>query len=164
MIRPGVRAGRPSRSGRRLRTAAIAVALALATAGSSNAESTSMSASVAGSVQVLGLEIDLVLSTSTARVGDKVRALATVANVGPARISNITVELRVDAAGLRVKGATTTTIARLLAGRTLTSTWTLCPLEPGNYLVLARATVDGASVESAARLLTVSPGQRKGCA
>jgi hypothetical protein len=139
--------------------ALVAVALAVATAGSINAES----ASIDASVRVVPLEISLELSTMAARVGDAVKARATIRNAGPIRISNVTAELRVDTSAISVRGSLVATIARLQPGHAAAVSWTLCPTLTGNYLVLARATVDGASAESAARVLTVGEQRRRGC-
>lgn len=128
-------------------------------AGAANAESSSIQASV----QVLAIEVDLALSATQVAVGDRLRAEATVTNRGTERLSNLTLELRVDSAGISVRGSTSVTIARLQAGRTSSAAWTLCALQPGNYLLLARATVAGVSVDSGARLLTVSGQRRKAC-
>ena len=140
--------------------ALAAVILAAATAGAVNAESSS----IAASVRVQPLEITLDLSSATARVGDTVRAGATVTNVGPTRVSNVTIELRLDATGLGVRGGLTTLIARLQPGRSTTVSWNLCARQAGSYLILARATIDGVAVESEARLLTVSGQRKRGCA
>ena len=139
--------------------ALVAVILAVATAGSTNAES----ASIAASVRVVPLEITLELSSMTAKVGDTVKARATITNAGPTRISNVTAELRVDASAVTVRGSLVVTIARLQPGHATTVSWTLCPTAAGNVLILARAAMDGTSVESDARLLTVAGVRRRGC-
>ena len=113
---------------------------------------------------MLAISVELDLSAAEARVADKVRATTNVTNGGAARLSGITVELRVDAAGLRIQGASTTIITRLQPGRTSDSTWTICALQPGNYLVLATATLAGVSIDSLARLLSISGERRRGCA
>jgi subtilase family serine protease len=153
-----MRASRP-----RLASAVLALILAATTAGSINAESTSISASVGASVNVLPLEIALDLSSLNARVGDPVRVRATVTNAGPTRVSNVAVELRVDTSGLSVRGALTATIPRLQPGHATSVYWNLCPIRTGNYLVLARATLGGASIESEARLLTIEGQRKRGC-
>jgi uncharacterized membrane protein len=142
-----------------LAPALVAVVLAVATAGSLNAESASINASV----RVVPLEITLELSTVDARVGDAVKARATIRNAGPIRISNVTAELRVDTSAISVRGSLVAAIARLQPGHAAAVSWTLCPTLAGNYLVLARATVDGASAESEARVLTVGEQRRRGC-
>ncbi|HEX3264434.1 MAG TPA: CARDB domain-containing protein [Candidatus Limnocylindrales bacterium] len=115
-------------------------------------------------VRVVGVQVSLTLTSTAVRVGDKVKAQAKVANTGPARLTALTVELRLPATGLVVSGSTVTTIARLQPGQVATTSWTICAAQPGNYLLLARVTVDGAVVESAAHLLSVSgPSRRRGC-
>jgi subtilase family serine protease len=148
-----------SQSRRALGSALVAGILVVAMAGSINAESASISASV----RVVPLEITLDLSTTDARVGDAVKARATITNAGPTRLSNVTAELHVDASAVSVRGSLVTTISRLQPGRAVTVSWTLCPTMTGNVLVLARASVDGASVDSDARLLTVTGQRRGGC-
>jgi hypothetical protein len=145
--------------GRGVRATVLAALLALLTAGSLQAES---SASISASVQVAAIDVELALSAASARVGDKVRADAKVSNVGSTRVADVVVEVRVDTAGLGVKGGKTT-ISRLAAGRSTTVSWTLCALQPGNYVVQARAVVAGVAVDSEARLLTVAGIRRKGC-
>lgn len=151
---------RPRRGSRpALGPALLAAVLALATAGSINAESASINASV----RVVPLEISLELSSLDARVGDAVKARATITNAGPTRLSNVTAELHVDTSAVNVRGGLVATISRLQPGRSATISWTLCATATGNFLVLARASVDGASVESEARLLTVEGQRRRGC-
>jgi subtilase family serine protease len=142
-----------------LAPAILAVVLAVATAGSTNAES----ASIEATVRVMPLAISLDLSTSQARVGDSVRARATVTNLGSVRVSNVVIELRVDAAAVSVRGALASTIPRIQPGHAASISWNLCATRTGNVLILARATVDGASIESPARLLTISGQRNRGC-
>ena len=142
-----------------LGSALLAVLLAVTTAGSVSAESATINASV----RVLPLEITLELSMLEARVGDAVKARATITNVGTARVANVIAELRVDTSVVAVRGGLTATIARLQPGKSAAVSWTLCPTAAGNVLVLALASVDGASVESDTRLLVVSGQRRRGC-
>jgi uncharacterized repeat protein (TIGR01451 family) len=137
----------------------LAMLVATATAASANAES----ASIEASVRVIPLEITLELSALEARVGDAVRARATVTNAGPVRVSNVTVELRLDPSALSVKGSLSTVITRLQPGNATSITWTLCPTRAANNLLLARASVGGASVESQTRLLIVTGQRKRGC-
>lgn len=137
----------------------LTVLVALGTAGSAVAESMSVNAVV----QVMPLEVVLDLSTAQARIGETVRARATVTNAGPTKASAVTVELRLDSTALGVRGSLVGTISRLQPGRIASVTWSLCPTRAGNYLVLARASVGGASIESEARLLTVAGQQKRGC-
>jgi hypothetical protein len=156
---PGSPGVEPTRR-RRLGAPLLAVLLALVTAGSLEAES---SASIEATVQVTAIDVQLALSTSSARVGDKLGADATVSNLGSTRLAAIEVELRVDTAGLGIKGNGKTTVSKLAAGRSATVSWSICALQPGNYVVLARAVVAGVAVDSQARLLAVTGVRRKGC-
>jgi hypothetical protein len=138
----------------------VVALLAFAIAGSANAESSSITASV----RVAPIDVALVLSGSSARVGDKIRAQATVTNLGTSQLTGISVELRVDSTGLAIRGSAVTTISRLKSGASVSSTWTLCAVQPGNYLVMAHATAaDGVAVDSAARLLSISGTRHGGC-
>lgn len=135
--------------------------MATLTAGAANAES----AAVSASVQVASVVLSVSLSTSspTIRVGDSANVVATVANIGTGRASRIDVSLHVDAVGLRVRGSDVITIAQLQPGRTKTATWSVCALQVGNYVLLARATVDGVAFDGPAVVLSVSGQRRKAC-
>lgn len=148
---------RPSRP--RVAPTVLAVVLATATAGAINAES----ASIDASVRVMPVVILLDLSAMTARIGDPVRARATVTNIGAVRLSTVAVELRVDASAVSVKGSLVATISKLMPGHAASLTWSLCPTRAGNNLVLARATVSGASIESQARVLAVTGQAKRAC-
>lgn len=137
----------------------LALLLVAVMTGSSNAESTSINASV----RIASVEVTLSLSTLAARVGDTVRAQVAVTNLGSTLLSTVTVELRGDSPGLSVRGAVTATVSRLKAGHTTTLTWKLCALQEGNYVVLARATADGASVDSTARVVSIAGRRIRGC-
>jgi hypothetical protein len=69
--------------------------------------------------------------------------------------------LRLEPAGLRVIGAGQREIRQLKAGKWEAATWTLCGATSGSYVILAQATVDGSTIESAARVVTVIAGGRK---
>lgn len=139
----------------------MAMLLATATAGSANAESASITASV--QVASVVVSVSLTVSSGSMRVGDTVKAVATVSNSGTARASKVLVSLRVDAAGLRVKGADPVTINGLQPGHSKSVSWSVCGLQAGNYVLLARVTVDGASVDSPAVVLSVTGQRRKAC-
>ncbi len=143
----------------RLGAAVLAVLLATATAGSISAESASINAAV----RVMPLAISLELSTSEAKVGDAVRARATITNLGPTRVSKVSIEVRVNASGVRVKEPLVASIGQLQPGKSGSVSWSLCAVGPGGYLVLARATLGGASVESEARLLTIAGQSKRAC-
>lgn len=142
-------------------SAVMAVLLAATTAGATTAESASITASV--QVASVVISVQLLLSAGTARVGDTVKATALVANLGTARASKVLVSLRVDSAGIRVKGTDPVTISGLQPGHPKSVTWSVCALQAGNYLLLARVTVDGASVDSPAVLLSVTGQRKKAC-
>ena len=155
--------GGPARTPRRARLAVLLAALlAVATAGSVNAES---SASVSASVTVASavVSVTLTVSSGSIRVGDSVKAVARVSNSGTARAPKVLVSLRVDSAGLRVKGADPVVISGLQPAHPKTASWSVCGLQPGNYVLLARVTVDGASIDSAAVLLSVTGQRKKAC-
>lgn len=138
----------------------LALLLSAAVAGSTTAESASIAASV--NVASVVLSVSLSVSPSAARVGDSVKVAATVSNSGTARAAKVSVTLRA-VTGLRVKGTNPATVTQLQPGRSKSVSWNVCAVEPGNYLLLARATIDGISVDSPAVLLTVSGQRRKGC-
>ena len=121
------------------------------------------SASISASVRVVSIAVTLELSTQAARVGDKVRAQATVTNVGTSRVGSLVVSLRADSAGVVIRGSPEIAINRLQPGHSTTVSWNLCPAQSGNYLLLAHASVAGAGVESQTRLLQVSGQKKRAC-
>jgi uncharacterized protein (DUF58 family) len=120
-------------------------------------------ASVTGHVDVSPLVVSLSVSPTTSPVGKPVRADVRVTNIGAVRVSNVLVEVRAATDGLRIKSGTPQTLSKLKPGETGSIGYTVCGQKPGNYIVLARATLAGKSVESAARLLTITPGKERGC-
>jgi hypothetical protein len=136
----------------------LAAVVSLTTAGSVSAESAAINANV----QVQAIQVDLGLSASEVQAGDKLRARATVANVGPGAV-RVSVELRFDQRGVSLKGPATAAVPKLQPGQSATVTWNLCALRPGQYVLLARATAGGVATDSAARVLTIAGQRRKGC-
>ncbi len=119
-------------------------------------------ATVTGRVRVSPLTLLLELSTANATVGQTLQAQATVSNVGSSAIRDIQVELRVDPDGLRVnKGIVD--LAKIRAGNSAVVSWAVCARVAGAYVLLARATAGGASIESPARVMTIAPGGRRSC-
>jgi hypothetical protein len=108
------------------------------------------------------LVISLSLSKSTIKVGQTVQAKASVTNLGKVTLTTIDVELRVDPRAARLAPAHQS-IARLKAGQSSMAMWSLCGGTPGTYVVLARATSAGSSVDSPAMLLTITAGSKKSC-
>jgi len=121
------------------------------------------SRSVDARLDVNPLRIDLAISTIQATVGQRVQVAASVTNLGPSRVSNIVVELRVATGGLRIQGSTVLSISRLQPGQETSVGWAVCGQSPGNYVLMARATVNDAAIDSPARLLTVIAGRQRGC-
>lgn len=119
-------------------------------------------ATVTGRVRVSPLTLSLELSTTNGTVGQTLQAQATVSNVGSFSIREIQVELRVDPGGLRVNKGTVD-LAQIKAGKSAVASWAVCARVAGTYVLLARATADGASIESPARVLTIVPGGRRSC-
>jgi hypothetical protein len=140
--------GRPAR----LRLATVGISVLLIAPGPASAESTG---AVIGRVVVRSLTVVLALSAETVMVGDRFQAKVTVFNPGPEAVRQVTAELRLDTVGLTVSGPQTKTITRVGAGKDASVTWNLRGIEPGTYLVLAQASGDWGTVESAARLVTV---------
>ena len=90
------------------------------------------------------------------------QAQATVSNVGSSAIREIQVAFRVDPDGLRVNRGIVD-LAQVKAGKSAVVSWSVCARVAGTYVVLARATADGASLESPARVLTIAPSGRRSC-
>jgi hypothetical protein len=89
-----------------------------------------------------------------------------VTNGGSRALLNASVTVRFDPTGLIVAGSPTVTIGTLGSLRTVKATWSLCPQQPGNYVIFAsaRATrADGVAlaVESPAVLLSVGAGRAR---
>ena len=155
------------RGRRRLRPLAIAASIALAVgtplvAGPTDPVRAGDGGAVTGRVRAAQVMILLTTSSATSQVGGMVKAEARVTNLGATTLRSITVELRVDRIGLSVRDALAT-ISQLKPGRAAIVTWSLCGAVAGSYVLLARVMVDETSIDSAARLLTVTPG-RKRCA
>jgi uncharacterized membrane protein len=148
-----------SRRVRRGGATALAPLLVVALAGSTSAASGTIDASV----RIAPLEVSLTLSALQARVGDSLRARAVVQNLGSTPVSNVVVELRVDSLGLSVRGSAVVIIPRIQARHSATASWTVCALQEGNFVVLARATGDGASVDSLARVVSIVGRRNRGC-
>lgn len=165
MSRPDRRPARPLAAARSRPRTALSVVLALLLAATTAASATAESVSITASVQVasVAVSVELTVSAASVRVGDTLKATATVANVGTGRASNVTVTLRADAAGLQVRGSDTTTLSQLQPGHAKSATWSLCARQTGNYVLLARVTVDGASVDSPAVVLAVTGQRKKAC-
>lgn len=109
----------------------------------------------------LGVVLDV--SATSLALGKSILAKATVTNAGTASLGDIVVELRLDRAGLAIRKGVERGISEIKGGKTESVTWSICAASPGSYLLLAQATADGATVESAARIVTVTGTGRKAC-
>jgi hypothetical protein len=146
-----------------MRSRAFALAAAIVLVGS-------LAQSVAGagarpinaSVRVSPISVTLALSPTSIRVGEQITATATVRNLTSTTIKVVQVQLRVDTSGLMLKPAGLQSV-QVKAGKTADLKWSICGAVAGTYVVMARATVDGASIDSAGHLVTVVAGGRKRC-
>jgi hypothetical protein len=115
---------------------------------------------VTGTVLVASLQLTLELSSSTVATGESVLARARVTNLGGASLRGIVVTLRLDPDGLLVKRPASKKVPQLAPGKTSIVSWSLCGRRPGILVILAQATVGGVTVESPARVLTITAGHR----
>jgi hypothetical protein len=120
-------------------------------------------ASVAGIIRVSPITVALELSASTVRVGQPVTALVTVTNHGTETVRSVTLSLRLEPVGLIQKGSTSSRLSQLKAGRSGEVSFKLCGATVASYLILAQAELDGATIESPARLLVVTEGRDGKC-
>lgn len=120
------------------------------------------SGGVESRIQVSPVLVALEISASTAAAGERIQVRVTVTNVGPRSLRGIALEVRADPDGLRLSRSAAE-IANLRPGSTASAQWTVCARSPGAYVMVAVATVDGASIESGARVLTVIPGVARAC-
>jgi hypothetical protein len=142
---------------------ALAVVLAVVLVGAPSSRGEPVHG-VPGRVIPNQLFVGLTVSPIKTTVGKAVQARASVTNGGFRPLANVSVTVRFDPTGLVVAGSPTVTIGTLGALRTVKATWSLCPQQPGNYVLVvsARATrADGVvlAVESPAVLLTVDAGR-----
>ena len=112
-------------------------------------------------LRVLPITVALDLSATTIRVGQAVTARVTATNHAPTTVRTVTLSLRFEPAGLVPKGAVTARLSQLKAAKSGEASFKLCGAAVGAYLVLAQAELDGVTIETAARLLTVLEGGRQ---
>jgi hypothetical protein len=118
---------------------------------------------VTASVRVSPITVALDLSASTVRVGQAVTARVIAINVSSQTVRSVTLGLRFERAGLALRGATSSRLTQLKAGRAGEVSFKLCGAAVGSYLVLAQADVGGSTIESPARLLVVTDGRHTKC-
>jgi hypothetical protein len=138
-----------------VRALALAVACVMPATGAAQAAT---EGSVTGQVLLSPVALDLAIQPATARTGTWVAARVTLRNIGPTALGRITVRVRA-AGGLVVRPAAARSVRGLGSGAATSLGWSLCGLAPGAYVVFAEASFGRVVVDSAARLLTVTPGQ-----
>jgi len=126
------------------------------------------SAEVTATVRANPVSVTLFLSSATISVGWETSAVAQVDNAGPSPLTDVSVTLHVQPDGVAAVDGFDRLLGVIGSTETASTTWDLCGLLPGNYVLLARATAtmaDGAVVEtdSNARLLEVTARGRKPC-
>jgi len=149
---------RQHRPRRRGPTALVAV-LVLGLIGAQSAYGAS-ARQVNGRVTAFPAIVSFVVSPTSAKVGVAVGAGATITNVGGSTLTSIVVELRADVGGLAVNKASQS-IAQLKPGKSATISWSVCGRTVGSYVLLARATIGTMSVDSPARVLTITANTGK---
>jgi hypothetical protein len=120
-------------------------------------------ASVQARVEISPLVVELSLSVDHARVGERVQARATVANLGDVDLQRVTVALRVDHDGIVLQNREQQTLPKLMSNKSGSVMWSLCGRQAGTYVVLASATLGDVSVDSEALLLTITAGRGRPC-
>jgi hypothetical protein len=111
---------------------------------------------VSGRVAISALTLDLQLSQRAARAGQPVRAEARLENQTDALVETVTVSLHGPLASFVVSPGGDRVIRQLAAGALETVSWIVCAPTAGIYTLVARATVHGARITSAPRLLSVT--------
>jgi len=145
----------------RVRFVALALAVALAAPGATIGGGGS-SAAIDGSVRVSPLLVTLVLSASTAKLGETVKAEARVTNLGTSTLKGIGLELRADRVGLAIHRPFAD-VSQLKPGKSTAVSWTVCSRSAGSYVLLVRASIGGLAMDSPAQLLQILPSSRKTC-
>ncbi|MCI0582792.1 MAG: hypothetical protein L0227_07845 [Chloroflexi bacterium] len=114
-------------------------------------------------VRASPLSIAFDISSASVLVGRTFQAKATVTNDSPETVRDVAVELRLDPAGLSVRKGSQRTISQLRGGKSSSVSWSICATAPGAYVLLAQVTVDGATIESTARIVSVTGASQRAC-
>jgi uncharacterized membrane protein len=120
-------------------------------------------ASVAMVIRASPLRVALGLSTVSIPVGKTFQVKATVTNDGADPVRDIKVELRLDPVGLSVHKGSVRAISQIKAGKSAAVSWSVCATVPGSYVLLAQVDDDGATIESPARIVSVTGAGRRTC-
>ncbi|HEX5590321.1 MAG TPA: NEW3 domain-containing protein [Candidatus Limnocylindrales bacterium] len=147
-------------SSRRRRLALFGLAMLLAATPPARAAD---EVGVTATLHVSPIVVDLELSASSVRIGQAVTARVTATNLGTQTVRSVTLSVRFEPVGLVPKGATTARLSQLKGGKSGEASFKLCGAAVGAYLVLAQAELDGATIESQARLLVVTEGRPAKC-
>jgi hypothetical protein len=116
-----------------------ALALGVAILLSASAATPSAGRSVVGRVTVSPLLLTLRLSSNEAPAGRRIRATATLHNLGAATLRSASLELRTDPSGLLTIGPKRRAISQLKPGKSRAVQWRLCGIVPASYVVVAVA-------------------------
>jgi hypothetical protein len=141
----------------RVLCALVLGALAVGVPSSQGADSGSVPATVIPSP----LFVSLSLEPARIGPGQTARASATVTNLAPDRVRDLTLALRSDPPGVSVTGRNPRRFSSIAPGASATGEWTLCGRGPAGYVLVAeaRARLPSGAVatgESAARVLTIT--------
>jgi uncharacterized membrane protein len=114
-------------------------------------------------VRASPLRIALDISAASVPVGKTFQVKAAVTNDGADPARDIRVELRLDPEGLSVHKGSVRTISQVKGGKSASVSWSVCATVSGSYVLLAQADDDGATIESTARILSVTGTGRRAC-
>jgi subtilase family serine protease len=114
-------------------------------------------------VRASPLRVALGISASSVTVGKTFQVKATVTNDGADPASDVRVELRLDPVGLSVHKGSVRTISQVKGGKSASVSWSICATAPGSYVLLAQVDDDGATIESPARIVSVTGTGRRTC-
>ncbi|MBA4181154.1 MAG: hypothetical protein C0506_11245 [Anaerolinea sp.] len=90
-----------------------------------------------------GLTVALRLAESRIPVGKETSATATVTNGTARTLVAVVLRLHVDEPGVTIHGGWLRVIPMLLPGQSRSATWSVCPRERGNYLLVITANALG---------------------
>jgi uncharacterized membrane protein len=114
-------------------------------------------------VRASPLRVALDISAATVPVGKTFQVKATVTNNGADPVRDVMVELRLDPVGLSVHKGSVRTISQVKGGKSASVSWSICATAPGSYVLLAQVDDDGATIESPARIVSVTGTGRRVC-
>ena len=113
---------------------------------------------VIGRVSVSVITLGLELVPRPGRRGQTTQARASIANVGPTTLDQVSVRLLANSDQVVARPGAEQIIRRLKPGAREAVSWNVCAMAPGAYELRAWATVVGSTVASPARTLVIAPG------